>query len=174
MLNIASAVHQSKASQDKFELVRTLIEAAVHEPKNILEIGLHKGFLTQTLREAFPEAQVVGIEAETKYLEFTDFRLIKGDSKTSVVSEEAKRYGPYDFMFIDGDHSYDGVCADWHVYSPMVRPGGVVAFHDTMRIGPEWEGKIGVRTLFSELRQHYQSIEYWAGGNAPGTGLILL
>ena len=31
-------------------------------------------------------------------------------------------------LFIDGDHSYDGVKADWVNFSPFVIPGGYVLF----------------------------------------------
>jgi predicted O-methyltransferase YrrM len=37
---------------------------------------------------------------------------------------------PVDVVFVDGDHSPDGVREDWEVWHPHVRPGGVVAFHD--------------------------------------------
>lgn len=37
-----------------------------------------------------------------------------------------------DFLFIDGDHTFDGVKADYEMYSPLVRPGGIVAFHDIL------------------------------------------
>ncbi len=33
-------------------------------------------------------------------------------------------------MFIDGDHTYQGVKQDFQMYSPRVRKGGLVAFHD--------------------------------------------
>ncbi|NDJ36432.1 MAG: class I SAM-dependent methyltransferase [Chloroflexi bacterium] len=35
-----------------------------------------------------------------------------------------------DALFIDGDHSEEGVRADFALYAPLVREGGVVAFHD--------------------------------------------
>lgn len=35
-----------------------------------------------------------------------------------------------DFLFIDGDHTREGVAADFHDYRDLVRPGGIVAFHD--------------------------------------------
>jgi len=35
-----------------------------------------------------------------------------------------------DFLFIDGDHSYEGVRRDFEMYAPLVRPGGIVALHD--------------------------------------------
>lgn len=40
--------------------------------------------------------------------------------------------GRYDFLHIDGDHTYEGIKQDYLDYSPMVRPGGVVAIHDLL------------------------------------------
>jgi predicted O-methyltransferase YrrM len=39
-----------------------------------------------------------------------------------------------DFIFIDGDHSYDGISKDWRLYADKVRPGGIMALHDTSTI----------------------------------------
>lgn len=38
--------------------------------------------------------------------------------------------GGVDLLFIDGDHTYASVLTDWLLYSPLVRPGGLLAFHD--------------------------------------------
>jgi len=43
--------------------------------------------------------------------------------------------GPVDVVFIDGDHSPEGVREDWDVWHPHVRPGGYVAFHDAREPG---------------------------------------
>jgi predicted O-methyltransferase YrrM len=37
---------------------------------------------------------------------------------------------PVDLVFIDGDHSEEGVAADWSDWHPFVADGGVVVFHD--------------------------------------------
>ena len=37
-----------------------------------------------------------------------------------------------DLLFIDGDHQYASVLADWLLYSPLVKKGGLVAFHDVV------------------------------------------
>lgn len=36
-----------------------------------------------------------------------------------------------DFLFIDGDHTYPGVLTDWLLYAPLVKKGGIIAFHDS-------------------------------------------
>jgi predicted O-methyltransferase YrrM len=51
-------------------------------------------------------------------------------------AEAACNHGPVDFVFIDGDHSEDGLLADWRAWSPLVEPGGIVALHDS-RSTPE-------------------------------------
>lgn len=35
-----------------------------------------------------------------------------------------------DLLFIDGDHTVDGVTSDYLRYQRFVKPGGVIAFHD--------------------------------------------
>lgn len=37
-----------------------------------------------------------------------------------------------DFLFIDGDHTYQAVMTDWLLYSPLVKSGGIIAFHDSL------------------------------------------
>jgi cephalosporin hydroxylase len=52
-----------------------------------------------------------------------------------------------DFLFIDGDHTYHGVKSDFDMYSPLVRKGGIVAFHD---IGKNEEG--GCHRFWNEIK----------------------
>jgi predicted O-methyltransferase YrrM len=39
---------------------------------------------------------------------------------------------PIDLLFIDADHSYGGVRADFEAYSPLVRRGGLICLHDVV------------------------------------------
>ncbi len=61
-----------------------------------------------------------------------------------------------DLIFIDGDHSYEGVKADWDLFLPHLSEFGVVVFHDTL-----WDLKpdgihnradMGVPRFVEELR----------------------
>ena len=44
---------------------------------------------------------------------------------------------PIDLLFIDGDHTYVGVKMDFEMYRPLVRKGGIIAFHDIVPHPPE-------------------------------------
>ncbi len=53
-----------------------------------------------------------------------------------------------DLLFIDGDHQYASVLTDWLLYSPLVRPGGLIAFHD---IALTVKGHYGVPEFLDRL-----------------------
>lgn len=38
--------------------------------------------------------------------------------------------GKIDLLFIDGDHSIEGVLADWKAYSPLLSEHAIVVMHD--------------------------------------------
>jgi predicted O-methyltransferase YrrM len=52
-----------------------------------------------------------------------------------------------DMVFIDADHSYEAVRRDWADWTPKVRPGGIVAMHDT-RIAPIAPLRLGSMDFF--------------------------
>lgn len=55
---------------------------------------------------------------------------IRGFS-TDVVADVDSCVTSLDLLFIDGDHSYDGVKADWESYKHFLQPGSIVVFHDS-------------------------------------------
>lgn len=47
----------------------------------------------------------------------------------------AKVCGPYDMLFIDAGHGFGDAKADHEEYGALVRPGGLIAFHDALPRG---------------------------------------
>ena len=45
--------------------------------------------------------------------------------------KEVKNSLPVDFLFIDGDHSFDGLKGDWLAWKSHVTVGGILALHDS-------------------------------------------
>jgi cephalosporin hydroxylase len=81
--------------------------------------------------------------------------LIKGMSQNPKSLEQVKSITTeLDFLFIDGNHMYEFVKRDYEMYSPLVRKGGIVAFHD---IAKNEEG--GVFNLWNDLKKNYKHTE---------------
>jgi predicted O-methyltransferase YrrM len=76
--------------------------------------------------------------------------------RDTSVNAAARWMLPIDMIFIDGDHSYDGVKRDWELFSPFVKRFGVVVFHDTMwdlnPDSPYSRADMGVPAFVEELR----------------------
>ena len=74
-----------------------------------------------------------------------------------------------DFLFIDGDHTYNGVRKDYEMYGPLVRKGGIIAFHD---IGQNEEG--GVSVLWNEVKNSGTSYKEFLheSNHEKGIGMI--
>ncbi|MCS5694107.1 class I SAM-dependent methyltransferase [Cyanobium sp. FGCU-6] len=49
---------------------------------------------------------------------------------TLVLEQIRSITSELDLLLIDGDHSYEGVKADWEAYKALLREGSTVVFHD--------------------------------------------
>jgi predicted O-methyltransferase YrrM len=80
---------------------------------------------------------------------------------------------PVDLLFIDGDHTYKGVREDFEMYSPLVRSGGLVVFHDIVEGPPDAVG--GVPRFWKEIKRRgevQEIVENWAQGGC-GIGVAV-
>jgi cephalosporin hydroxylase len=100
--------------------------------------------------------------------------LIKGDShaaSTKIELENILDGKKIDFLFIDGDHSYNGVKMDFDMYSPLVRSRGLVGFHDNKPTSENsWSGVI---PYWEEIKDKYKSEEFFGSEDKwGGMGII--
>ncbi len=68
--------------------------------------------------------------------------------------EIAEQFGPeqLDFVFIDADHTYEGVLSDLKAWFPKVRPGGLICGHDIDNpLGNTWEVRRAVTNFMNEV-----------------------
>jgi len=68
--------------------------------------------------------------------------------KNSVDAAPMYEDNFFDFVYIDGDHAYDGVMRDLTLFYEKVKPGGLIV-GDDYRFGGWWEG--GVVKAFNEF-----------------------
>jgi predicted O-methyltransferase YrrM len=90
-----------------------------------------------------------------------ELHLIRADSHLAETKEQVLRLlgnERLDLVFIDADHTYKGVSRDFEMYGPLVRSGGMVAFHDivTHRQGTSCE----VERFWKEVKQRYRYREF--------------
>ena len=78
--------------------------------------------------------------------------ILLGNTRDEDLPWYLSERGPFDLLFVDAGHSYDDVRWDCLDYMPLVRSGGIVAFHDAVQRGPgievylflEWARKFGI------------------------------
>lgn len=165
-------------AQEENEFNRFLEIVSQSTIKSFLEIGSRYGeSLWRIAEKCVPEAKIVSVDlgycvdsgersGKWLYKVFGDLAekdydpyMIIGDSHDPNIVEKVKSLGPYDLIFIDGDHSFEGVKKDWDNYGFM---GKIVAFHDLTI------GHIGA--LFESIPRDKQRIHFSPGG--PGIGVI--
>lgn len=101
--------------------------------------------------------------------------LIDGDSHAAATRERVRALlagRTIDLLFIDGDHRYDGVKADFEDYSPLCAPRGRVVFHDINPGPAEYGGDVS--RYWSELRLRHPVQEIVADPGSPCFGLGVL
>jgi len=162
------------------------------KPKTVLEVGTNKGgTLFLFTRLADPQATVVSVDLpmgmygggypdwkiplyESFRLDKQALHLVRADSHAIETLEKVKSIlagRPVDFLFIDADHTYEGVKKDFDLYSPLVRPGGVIAFHDIVAHPPSYG--CGVDIFWNEIKRP-ESLEFIEDRNQEWGGVGIL
>jgi cephalosporin hydroxylase len=116
-------------------------------PRTVVEIGSHPGgTLHAWAQVAARDALVISVDLRpprwraVRDLGRRQCVSVTGDShRADIVDRVRDALGGrrVDFLFIDGDHSYAGVKADFLGFAPLVRVGGLVALHDIIE-RPGW------------------------------------
>lgn len=145
--------------QEPTEFAQLLALYEERAPKRVLEIGTYEGGTLYHWLKGRPDLVVtvddfrMGADNRVLYDEWvepgTRLEVIAADSQEPDTVARVAGFAPFDWCFIDADHSYHGVCSDWINYGPLVSPGGVVAFHDIAR---HPDPRVEVYRLWSEIK----------------------
>lgn len=155
-------------------------------PKTILEIGtcnggtlfiwsnlatecvitcdLNRSKIRDELYKSFPPA---GSDCEVISL--------AGDSHQQTFFEKVRESlngRTVDFLFIDGDHTEAGVRSDYNMYSPLVRPGGIIAFHDILEKQPVPDNQ--VYYFWEKIKQSTNTEEFVKDYAQTGFGIGII
>ncbi len=86
---------------------------------------------------------------------------LEGDSHDPEFKSEVKsEVGKVDIVFIDGDHSYEGVKDDFYSYASLVKPNGYIILHDILDTPYHRECGCFVHEMWNELKAKYSTVEF--------------
>jgi predicted O-methyltransferase YrrM len=194
LFDLRISVQPVVASQQVDEIVPALERIERLRPQRVCEIGTAAGGTLYLLtRVSAPDALVVSIDltisphtrALRERLARPGQRVVSlaGDShseETAVRMEQLLDGQPLDALFIDGDHSYDGVRADFERYGRLVRSGGIIALHD---VNEDFRTRHGIVTpsisgdvprFWRELKERHRTEELIADPEQDGFGIGLV
>ncbi len=176
-----------RSNQRQPEILSLLNELEKLKPRTLCEIGCDRGgTLSLFASVAASDATILSIDPSHRLTRCHGYRWLARDRQHIVPlaadSHEQKtlsrvrqelRERPLDFLFIDGDHSFEGVMEDYRMYAPLLRPGGILAFHD---IVPEAAGSDtyvgGVPRFFREhVQSHHDAVCYIERAEQDGFGI---
>jgi cephalosporin hydroxylase len=176
------------------EEFRPFAEAiAAINPETVCEIGTARGGSYYVWRRFLDATTYISIDLpggrfggghSTRRAEFLATALAPDDVEQAFVRgnshapETARRIEQIldgrtiDFLFIDGDHTYEGVKDDFEQYSSFVADGGIIALHDIVNI--EHDPAVEVDHFWRELRDEFETTEIIADPHQDrgGVGLV--
>jgi len=172
------------------EIAQLLNLLAELKPKTLLEIGTaNGGTLFLFCQVAEPDATIISVDLPggpfgggypewriPLYKSFTKekqrLHLIRADShdpKTLEIIKKILGDSKLDLLFIDGDHTYEGVKRDFEMYSPLVKKGGIIAFHDIVEHPPETGCEVS--RFWNEIKHSYNYLEIVKSWNQKWAGI---
>lgn len=176
---------------------------AERRPRTVLEIGTADGgTLFAHARLAHEEALIVSLDLPEGpfgggypawriplYESFSGPRqklvLLRTDSHAAATAElldtllDGRRF---DYMFIDGDHTYDGVRQDYELCLRFASPDAMIAFHDiAAQPNPEWSSSAdlppaddAVHGFWNEVKRTHAHEEIIHDAKQAGYGIGVL
>lgn len=114
-------------------------------PKNplVLEIGTFRGWSAITMALARKDIRIItldnleGIPEENFHISsfeiITNFKNNNVERQITFIKSSSQDFNinkKLDLIFIDGDHSFNGVKHDFKKFLPFVKEKGIVVFHD--------------------------------------------
>lgn len=152
------AIDEETGKVNQAELLYVDAVAKFLKAKNIFEFGTYMGRTTYHLVGATPETRVTTLDLPPEGGSKTWPNLgnvYKGTEREARITQilcDSHKFDPtpyakqMDFIYVDGDHSYEGVKNDTLKAMEMLAPGGTMMWHD---YGPSSD--LGLTRFFVEF-----------------------
>jgi predicted O-methyltransferase YrrM len=142
-----------------------------YKPLKYLEIGSQHGFSASIAASANKDMHLYlfdwagnGNGGHTTSADFLKYHMEKfaekrhtitfGDTQSAEISQKIIDGGPYDFVFIDGDHSYAGARHDFDTVLRCISDKAIIIFDDTSNPGHA----VDLTKLYHEMVKEIENI----------------
>ena len=165
------------------ELDELIIRANKLQPTSYLEIGAREGIAMRYFVERVPSIKRVTVvdlpgakwgrdDSEVALHENLNAldshtQVYLGRSDDDFVVDEVSRLR-YSIVFIDADHSYEGVSNDFEIYGPLATD--MICLHDINH--PPDSNAYGPTRLWLEVKDDDTDVAIIAAGSRKGIGVI--
>lgn len=177
-------LRRNSSMQIALEIENLQLTVANHNPKVVVEIGTaNGGTLARWLEipsvetiisidypmgihggQGFEERTYVISDAlEQANLVKKEFYAVNGDSRHPYLInrvEELLNGRKIDFLFIDGDHTYEGVKGDFNCYEKFLSETAIVGFHDIINSKFHQDANCYVSRFWDEMKKQYEHKEF--------------
>jgi predicted O-methyltransferase YrrM len=173
--------YESNITQVDAEINEYIELLRKYNVKSYLEIGSAYGGSLWRVANSLPQgSRVLSIDLEPKdslkeciaELNIAGYtaHLVPFDSTKLEAIRIASLMGPFDAVFIDGNHTLPYVSADWLNYGSLSH---IVAFHDiNAPYKPHRRNPMMVAQLWGTLKTIYKTQEIIAPGSRQGIGVL--
>lgn len=147
--------------EDELGLVAQCVLYMDPPPETVVELGVAFGGWIYVIHKICPSIKkFIGVDVDISRVSpnlpeelKNKLSFIVGDCKSKKIVEETGEKldrANIDVLHIDAEHSYDSAWTNFENYSPMVRSGGLVIFHD-IRV----KSRKGCAMFFREVMSSY-------------------
>lgn len=165
--------------QERRSIRALATEVRKRRPQTVVEIGSGRGgtfYLWCRYLESATTFLSIDYSLVNRQNEFwshfsigDEIRCIEGnshDDRTVKAVRRALDGDEIDFLYIDGDHSREGVERDFRLYEPLLSEDGVIALHDIRN------ETTGVPEFWEDIRRSYSTEEF--GEKVFKNGMVYL
>lgn len=171
LLNLFHYLRMVEAHSQMNAEEKQALKRYAHDCEKALEIGTYMGISANIIaKELRPGGLLFCIDPFVKRkgmknpgLSIAERDLARNGVSSKVVfltgfstDPEIKSQLPndFDFIFIDGDHTYDGLANDWRIVKQTLTIGGIVCLHDTLIPSEEPFRNFGSVAYFNKVVKH--------------------
>lgn len=132
LYELATKHNTDKASHGYCDLYEQKLCHMRNSPVKILEIGVYLGASMRTWREYFPNAEIHGIDLDTKRCGVIEGVMLHEMNVSNLESlkELSEKHGPWDLIIDDGSHSMQDQQRTFDVLWSHVNPDGFFVVED--------------------------------------------